>query len=282
MLAVMPPVVDATFLDAHPEVVLADVRWYLDGRDGRAAFEAAHLPGAIWVDLEATLSAHDRAATEGRHPLPDPTAFAASMGALGIGDDSMVVAYDDAGGLTAGRLVTMLRMLGRDAAILDGGLTVWTAAGRPVAGGAATSRAPREFTAAPWPVHRLASADDAAGLAAAGGAVLDARAPERFRGEVAMVDPRPGHLPGARNAPWAAVLGVDGRLKTPDELRQHFASLGADTGDVVAYCGSGVSACMNVIAMEHAGLTPARLFVASWSGWSADTGRPAELGNGAR
>jgi thiosulfate/3-mercaptopyruvate sulfurtransferase len=282
MLAVMPPVVDATFLDEHPEVVVADVRWYLDGRDGRAAFEVAHLPGAIWVDLEGSLSAHDRPATDGRHPFPDQAAFAAAMGALGIGDDAVVVAYDDTGGLTAGRLVTMLRMIGHEAAILDGGLTVWAASGRPPETGASAPRDAREFTAAPWPVHRLASAEEAVALAAAGGAVLDARAPERFRGEVAMIDPRPGHLPGARNAPWASVLGADGRLKSPDELRAHYAALGADTGDVVAYCGSGVSACMNVLAMEHAGLTPPRLFVASWSGWSADPDRPAELGDGIR
>ena len=278
----MPPVVDATFLDEHPEVVLADVRWYLDGRDGRAAFEAGHLPGAVWVDLEGALSAHDLPATEGRHPLPSPQAFAAAMGALGIGDTSIVVAYDDTGGLTAGRLVAMLRMLDREAAILDGGLTVWAASGRPVATGPAPVPSPKEFTAAPWPVQRLASAEDALALAAAGGAVLDARAPERFRGEVAMVDPRPGHLPGARNAPWASVLGPDGRLKSPEDLRAHYAALGADDGDVVAYCGSGVSACMNVLAMEHAGLTPPRLYVASWSGWSADPERPAELGDGAR
>src|SRR4051794_33214887 len=109
MHAVIPPVVDAAFLDNHPEAVLADVRWYLDGRDGSAAFETAHLPGAVWVDLEASLSARDRPSTEGRHPLPDPDAFAASMSALGIGDGMLVVAYDDSGGVTAGRLVTMLR-----------------------------------------------------------------------------------------------------------------------------------------------------------------------------
>jgi thiosulfate/3-mercaptopyruvate sulfurtransferase len=159
---------------------------------------------------------------------------------------------------------------------------MWATSGRPLAAGAAAPPEAREFTAAPWPVHRLASAEDTVALAAAGGAVLDARAPERFRGEVAMVDPRPGHLPGARNAPWASVLGADGRLKSPDALRAHYAALGADSGDVVAYCGSGVSACMNVLAMEHAGLTPPRLFVASWSGWSADPGRPAEVGDGTR
>jgi thiosulfate/3-mercaptopyruvate sulfurtransferase len=258
--------------------VLADVRWYLDGRDGLGAFEAAHLPGAIWVDLEGALAAHDLPAAEGRHPLPAPEAFAASMGALGIGDHTVVVGYDDAGGMTSGRLVTMLRMLGRDAAVLDGGLAGWVADGRPVATGPSPQPTPTSFTPSPWPADRLASADDALTHAAAGGAVIDARAAERFTGEVALIDPRPGHIPGARNAPWASVLGADGRFKSPDELRAHFASLGADGEGTVAYCGSGVSACMNVLAMEHAGLTPPRLYVASWSGWSVQADRPAELG----
>ena len=272
------PVVDASFLDAHPEAVVADVRWYLDGRDGHAAFLAGHLPGARWVDLEGALAAHDRPATEGRHPFPTPEAFAAAMGALGIGDGSLVVAYDDAGGMTSGRLVVMLRMVGIDAAVLDGGLTVWDAAGRPVESGPVAAPSPATFTPRPWPADRLADADEALAHAAAGGAVLDARAAERFTGEVALIDPRPGHVPGARNAPWASVLGPDGRMKSPDELRHHYAELGAADGQAVAYCGSGVSACMNVLAMERAGLTPPRLYVASWSGWSIDPDRPAELG----
>jgi thiosulfate/3-mercaptopyruvate sulfurtransferase len=278
MQHVIKPVVDATFLDAHPEAVVADVRWYLDGRDGHAAFLDAHLPGAVWVDLEQALAAHDLPVTEGRHPFPTPDAFAAAMGALGIGDGSLVVAYDDAGGMTSGRLVTMLRMIGVDAAVLDGGLTVWTAEGRPVESGPVSAPAAATFTPRPWPADRLASADEALAHAAAGGAVLDARAAERFTGEVAMIDPRPGHVPGARNAPWASVLGPDGRMKSADELRRHYAELGATDGQAIAYCGSGVSACMNVLAMERAGLTPPRLYVASWSGWSSDPERPAELG----
>lgn len=278
------PVVDAAFLDTigapGPDAVIADVRWYLDGRDGREAFEAAHIPGAIWVDLDSALAAHDRPPTEGRHPLPEPDDFAAAMGALGIGDGTVVVAYDDTGGLTAGRLVVMLRMLGRDAAVLDGGLVAWIGDGRPVASGPAQTPTTATFTASPWPRHRLADADATAAHAAAGGAVLDARIHERFTGEVTMIDPRPGHVPGARSAPWASVLAPDGRLRPPGELRRHFTELGADVGDAVTYCGSGVSACMNVIAMEHAGLVPPRLFVASWSGWSADSDRPVELGAG--
>ncbi|MEY4174713.1 MAG: hypothetical protein RI900_1878 [Actinomycetota bacterium] len=274
----LPPVVDASYLLAHPEVVRADVRWYLDGRDGRVAFEQAHLPGAVWVDLDASLAAHGLPPAEGRHPLPDPADFAAAMGALGIGDHSVVVAYDDTGGMTAGRLVTMLRMIGRDAAVLDGGLTAWQADGHPVVTGAAEPLPPAHFTPVAWPAHRVATADETAAHAAAGGAVIDARAHERFTGEVAVIDPRPGHVPGARSAPWASVLGPDGRLRPAAELRAHYEALGAADGDVIAYCGSGVSACMNIVAMEHAGLEPARLYPASWSGWSSDPDRPVELG----
>ena len=261
--------------------VLADVRWYLDGRDGHAAFQQAHLPGAVWVDLDRQLAAHGGPAGEGRHPFPTPDAFAAAMSELGIGDDTVVVAYDDTGGLTAGRMVTMLRMLGCDAAVLDGGLAAWTAAGHPVATGPEPAPAPAVFTTQPWPAHRLATADEAAAHAAAGAPVLDARAHERFTGEQALIDPRPGHVPGARSAPWAAVLGADGHLLPPEQLRRHFTALGAaDEGaDPITYCGSGVSACMNIVAMEHAGLTPPRLYVASWSGWSAQPDRPAELGD---
>jgi thiosulfate/3-mercaptopyruvate sulfurtransferase len=274
MQHVIPPVVDAAFVADHPEAVLADVRWYLDGRDGRAAYESGHLPGAVWVDLDHQLAGHGLAATEGRHPFPTPAAFAASMGALGIGDQSVVVAYDDTGGLTAGRLVVMLRMLGHDAAVLDGGLARWPG---EVDTGWVVPR-PATFTARDWPAERLADADEAATLATSGGAVIDARAHERFTGEVTQIDPRPGHIPGARSAPWSAVL-ADGVLRSPAELREHYAALGIGPGDdAIASCGSGVSACMNIVAMEHAGLQPARLYVASWSGWSADPDRPTELG----
>jgi thiosulfate/3-mercaptopyruvate sulfurtransferase len=153
----------------------------------------------------------------------------------------------------------------------------WLAAGGPVAVGPGAARPPATFTPTPWPADRLATADDTAALAGGGGSVLDARAAERFTGEVALIDPRPGHVPGACSAPWASVLGADGRFRSPDDLRAHFAALGAD-GPTIAYCGSGVSACMNILAMERAGLTPPRLYVASWSGWAADPRRPAELG----
>lgn len=203
------------------------------------------------------------------------------MSALGIGDDTVVVAYDDTGGVTAGRLVVMLRMLGRSAALLDGGLGAWIADGRATEVGAGPAAiAPAKFTITEWPAQRLASADEAADFASRGGAVLDSRAHERFTGEQVLIDPRPGHMPGARSAPWAALHRPDGRLLDRAELLAHFHHLGADTdANTVAYCGSGVSACLNVIAMEHAGLSPARLYVGSWSGWAADPERPVELGD---
>jgi len=265
--------------DGRP-LVVADVRWYLDGRDGRAAYVDAHLPGAVFVDLEAHLAAHGRPATEGRHPFPTPADFASSMGDLGIGADAVVVAYDDAAGFTSARLVVMLRMLGQDAAVLDGGLVGWSASGRPTEAGSGSARPTCDVAVREWPAHRFASADETVAAAAAGEAVLDARARERFTGEVAMIDPRPGHIPGARSAPWNAVLGDGPAFRSPADLRAHFSALGADAGRPVAYCGSGVSACVNLVAMEHAGLVPARLYAASFSGWSADPDHEVETGLG--
>lgn len=266
----------------HAEVVLADVRWYLDGRSGRDAFAAGHLPGAVFVDLDADLSAATGApAAAGRHPLPTPKAFAAAMGRLGISDSTAVVAYDDSGGGTAARLVWMLRVTGHDAALLDGGLAAWT--GEREAG-AGVSRPAASFTPVPWPSGALASADETAALAARAGhdaAVLDARTAERFRGDTEPVDARAGHVPGARNAPWQANLdAATGRFLAPDALRRRFEALGVTEGDeVVAYCGSGVSACANLLALEAAGFERTKLFAASWSGWSADPQRPVATGD---
>lgn len=277
-MTTMPPIVTASELADHPDAVIADVRWYLDGRDARAAYEAGHLPGAIFVDLEHDLSTPTLPATEGRHPFPDPQAFATAMGSLGIGDDSTVIAYDDTGGMTAGRLVVMLRMIGREAAVLDGGLRDWHG---ELMTGPGTQRKLRDFTPCEWPADRLADADETAALARSEHAVvLDARAGERFTGAVTQIDPRPGHIPGAASAPWAAVVDPDThRFRTVDELTDHYEALGVGTADtVVAYCGSGVSACMNILAMERAGLPPARLYVASFSGWSADPDHEVETG----
>jgi thiosulfate/3-mercaptopyruvate sulfurtransferase len=272
----IPPFVDTALLETLPDAVRADVRWYLDGRDGKAAFEAGHLPDAVWVDLDHQLAATDRPPTEGRHPLPDPGAFAAAMRSLGISNDTLVVAYDDTGGLTAGRLAVMLRMIGCDATVLAGGFGAWKG---PIETGPGRVPAAAEFTAVEWPTDRLATADDAERLAARGGAVLDARSRDRFTGEMAQIDKRAGHIPGARCAWWADVLDSDAMPRSPDDIRAYYRQLGVDDGhEAVAYCGSGVSACMNVLAMEHAGLGIPRLYVASWSGWSADPNREAATG----
>jgi thiosulfate/3-mercaptopyruvate sulfurtransferase len=278
---VIAPVVDSSFLLSHPHAVVADVRWYLDGRSGHDAFRAGHLPGAVWIDLEAHLSGHGQPATAGRHPFPQPADFSAAMSAYGIGDDSVVVAYDDMGGMVAARLVVMLRMLGRDAALLDGGLAAWRAEGHPVNEGDGRVPEPATFTERQWPTHRLVDADTAAIHASTGGTVLDARAADRFTGENAAIDPRPGHLPGARNAPWQALLGPDSRMLPTLDLLAHYESVGVDpsaSAKAICYCGSGVSACLNVLAMERLGFDAPRLFVASWSGWSADPDRPVETG----
>lgn len=198
------------------------------------------------------------------------------MGSLGIANDSLVVAYDDTGGLTAGRLAVMLRMIGCDAAVLVGGLGTWTGA---LETGPARTPTALAFTANDWPSNRLASAEEVAQIIAAGGTAIDARSHERFLGEVNQIDKRAGHIPGSRSAPWSEVLDSRGVPRSAGELRDHYKDRGVDDQHaVVAYCGSGVSACMNILAMEQAGLAAPKLYVASWSGWSADPNREAATG----
>lgn len=263
----IPPVVDASWLAEHPEAVLADVRYYLDGRSAAEAYASGHLPGAVRIDMDTVL-ASPASAAEGRHPLPAPAAFAAGLSTAGIGDDTPVVAYDDAGGAMAARLVWLLRMLGHDTALLDGGLAAWE--------GELTQEAPTPssamFTVREWPAEALATIDDAA----TGEFVIDARAGERYRGESEPIDPRPGHIPGAHSYPLTGNLAPDGRFLTPEALRERFAAV-SDASRVISYCGSGVTACHNLIAMEYAGLGRGRLYPGSWSQWSA-TDRPAATG----
>lgn len=256
------PVVQA----APAGAVLADVRWYADGRPVSDAYEQGHLPGAVLVDLESALAG---AATPegGRHPLPSPEEFAAAMAGLGIGDDDLVVAYDDEGGVLAARLVWMLRVTGHEAALLDGP--------GPLTSTGTATRAPAVFTPRPWPAERLATAQDALDP---GSVVLDARAGERYRGEVEPLDPRAGHVPGARSLPCRELV-EDGRLLPVEQLRARFAAVGVEAGsDVVAYCGSGVTACHDLLAMEHAGLGTGRLYPGSWSAYSADPDAPVATG----
>ena len=263
------PLVEADWLADHlDEVHVVDVRWYLDGRSGRAAYEAGHIPGAVWLDLDAELSAPATLA-DGRHPLPPPAQFAHALGRVGIAEGRPVVAYDDAGGSIAARLWWMLHVLAEPVAVLNGGLASWpgpleteTPTAQPVV------RTPRE-----WPLERFVTADEVADAADA--ALYDARTAERYaRGS--DIDPRPGHIPGAISAPWAANLGSDGRFLEPAALRARFAEAAQRRG--IAYCGSGVTACHDLLAMELAGLTETALYTGSWSQWGADESRPAATG----
>ena len=264
----IPPVVDiAWWQERRDRVVLADVRWHLDGRSGREAYNHGHLPGAVFVDLDGRLSG-DGSPEAGRHPLPQPDAFADAMAQLGIGDEDIVVAYDDTGGLSAARLVWMLRATGHDAALLDGGLGAY----RGPLEQSVPERARAVFTPRSWPSDRLADIDAAADAAHV---VLDARAPERYRGEHEPVDPRAGHIPGAHSLPAAENLDLQGRFLPVDQLRRRLREVGvAAGGPVVSYCGSGVAACHNLLAIEHAGLGHGRLYPGSWSQYSHDDARP--------
>lgn len=265
----IPPFVSVAWLEAHPDAVLVDSRWYPDGRSGHAAYVAGHIPGAVFADLDVDMSAPASAA-EGRHPLPTPEGFAEALGFLGIREDDVVVAYDDSGGVFAARLVWMLRTLGQPAAVLDGGIGSYVG---PLQSGE-SSRTEVTTAVRPWPREALATADDAL---SPGVTALDARTRERFAGAPSPLDPRPGHIPGAVSAPCGENL-AGGRVKSPDDLAVRFAELGvSDAREVVAYCGSGVTACHNLLAMEHAGLGRGRLYPGSWSAYAADPTRPVTV-----
>jgi thiosulfate/3-mercaptopyruvate sulfurtransferase len=265
----------AEHLDA---VIVADVRW--SPADGTAAAEAAfaagHIPGAVFFDVDRDLAATPFVEGPGRHPLPSPEAFARTLSSAGIDDDAEVVVYDDVGGSVAPRLWWMLDATGRRTAILDGGLAGWTG---PLETGPALHRPPSVVVPRPWSSDRLADARAAADAVRAGAPVLDARAAERYRGEVEPFDPVAGHVPGARSAPWTDDLDGDGRFLSPDALRRRFAALGVtDARTAVVYCGSGVTSCHDLFAMRLAGLGEARLYEGSWSDWVNDRDRPVATG----
>ena len=239
---------------------------------GRRAYEAAHIPGAVYADVNADLAGKLTGAN-GRHPLPDPDAFIATLGTLGISNDTQVIAYDQDVGMYASRLWWMLRWMGHDAvAVLDGGIAKWSAEGRRTTSGIETNPT-RAFRGVPNDAMVASVADVRAGLP-----LLDARAPERYRGDVEPIDRVAGHIPGARNHFYKMNLGGDGAFKSPEELRVLLTQSLGDTSPeaVVCYCGSGVTACHNLLALEHAGLRGARLYPGSWSEWSSDPSRPVE------
>jgi len=261
-----PIVSSAWLLDNPANVVVCDVRAYLDGRSGAEAYERNHIPGARFIDLDTVLTSPP-APVLGRHPLPDPADFAAGLSGAGIDHDTPVIAYDDAGGMIAGRLVWMLRTLGQPAALLDGGIAGWPG---ELSSTVDTVR-PVENLARPWPKHVIVDADEVEATVAAGGLVVDSRAAPRYSGEEEPIDPKPGHVPGAINMPFADNL-ADGFFASTAEIRDRFMQAGVDS-DTIFYCGSGVSACNNILAAEAAGLGVGRLYVGSWSGWSSDESR---------
>ncbi|WP_265520671.1 sulfurtransferase [Oerskovia flava] len=264
-----------------PGCVLLDVRWVLGRTDGHAQYLAGHLPGAVYVDLESELAAPASPAS-GRHPLPDVDALQAAARRWGVRADSDVVVYDAVGGTSAARAWWLLRWAGHgQVRILDGGLEAWLRAGRDLETGDVVPE-PGDVVVRPGAMPVLGP-DDAAHLASSGtGVLLDARAAERYRGEIEPVDPRAGHVPGAVSAPTADNLTTDGTFLDESALAARFRGLGAVPGARVGvYCGSGVTAAHEVAALAAVGVDAA-LWAGSWSQWSNDPARPVEVGPGRR
>ncbi|MFT3954925.1 MAG: sulfurtransferase [Piscinibacter sp.] len=266
-------------LESGTEPAIVDCGFDLvDTEAGERAWRESHVPGSSYLHLDRDLCG-TKTGRNGRHPLPERRAFAATLGRLGITPATQVIALDRQGGPYAARLWWMLRWLGHEAvAVLDGGFDAWRAAG-----GAADAQAPAPRAAAPYPERApLASTTGGDALAAQLGRMrlLDARAGERFRGEVEPLDKAAGHIPGALNRFFKDNLDVGGRFKPAGQLRSEFEALiGRDAAaQTVHQCGSGVTACHNLLAMEHAGLTGSRLYPGSWSEWSADPSRPIARG----
>lgn len=265
----MKPFVSGSWLEERlgdGRLVIADVRWYLDGRSGAQAFELGHLPGAVYVDLDKDLAGPSKKGT-GRHPLPKPADFAAAMSRLGISRKSRVIAYDDAGGVMAARLVWMLRALGVRAALLDGGITAWNGAWES---GPADEPKPATFEPGRWPAKLLAQLDELGEAKV----ILDARPADRYAGEAPDLDARSGHIPGAVNVPCRENVDDRGLLLDKERLRERFAGAGVTPkrvarGKVVSSCGSGVTACHNLLVMEQLGFGAARLYPGSWSQYAA-------------
>lgn len=247
------------------EVRLFDIRWDLtDPSAGRARYREGHIPGAAFVDLERDLTGPEG---PGRHPLPSAAEFAGTLGRLGVGPHSNVVVYDDASGSIAARMWWMLEALGHrgTARVLDGGWQAWQRSGFETSTEDVVP-APVDY---PTPPGGYRGTVDRAEVASATGHVLmDARSPERYRGEVEPVDPRAGHIPGAVNTPWQGNLEDDGRFKDPTELRHRYESLGADRRPVIVSCGSGVTSCHVALSLELAGLPRPQLYPGSFSDWS--------------
>ncbi|HZM94249.1 MAG TPA: sulfurtransferase [Vicinamibacterales bacterium] len=264
--------------------VIVDCRYDLQNESwGLEQYQAAHIPGAAYVSLNEHLSA-PRTGSNGRHPLPSVDTLAATFGRLGISPDIQVVVYDQDSGMYASRLWWSLRYLGHDTvALLDGGWAKWIRERRPTASGD-EQRRPVTFNAKPRREMQVGVDDVERHVGNAAVLLVDARAPERFEGRTEPIDRMPGHIPGAVNHFFKTNLAEDGTMLAPDRLRHAFDDVlrGHTPSETVMYCGSGVTACHNLLAMEHAGLPGARLYVGSWSEWSADPSRPKEKGPSTR
>ncbi|MGF6834515.1 thiosulfate/3-mercaptopyruvate sulfurtransferase [Paenarthrobacter sp. TE4293] len=264
----MKPFVDWSWCADNPgKFVLADCRWYLDGSSGRDAYDRGHLPDAVFVDLDQWLSG-PASPGAGRNPLPEPEVFAEGMRQAGIDESDTVVAYDDAGGVIAARLVWMLRSTGHKASILNGGLAAYP--GEPTT----NTPAPRtgDFPVHAWPAHVLADISEASGGTYP---VIDARNRDRYDGLQDPVDPRPGHIPGAVNVPCRENIDSSGQLLPEQQVRANFERAGVTSaGNTVSYCGSGVTACHNLLVMEQLGMGSGRLFVGGWSQYARANDRP--------
>ncbi|MEV6502957.1 sulfurtransferase [Streptomyces prunicolor] len=267
----------AELLGSERPPVLLDVRWALGDPHGRDHYADGHIPGAVYVDLDTELAA-PASPEGGRHPLPDLTELQESARRWGIGDGRSVVVYDDLGNTAAARAWWLLRYAGvTDVTLLDGALGAWRAAGLPLESGTPADPAPGDVVLRAGALPTT-DADGAAELAVTG-LLLDARAGERYRGEVEPVDPRAGHIPGAVSAPTGENLAADGTFLAPELLRKRFEERGAgDAARIGVYCGSGVTAAHQIAALEIAGFE-ATLFPGSWSAWSADPARPAATGD---
>jgi thiosulfate/3-mercaptopyruvate sulfurtransferase len=269
------PIIQVDELADQPTQTLLDVRWQLTTGSQPNLYASGHIPGAVFVDLDRDLAAPPGAG--GRHPLPTAEDFERAMRAAGVRTDAPVVVYDDANGLPAARAWWLLRYFGHaQVALLDGGLGAWLAAGRPLTEGDERPRQPGDFQARPGAMSVLDAAQ--AGALAAAGVLIDARAPERYRGETEPMDPVAGHIPGARNWPMARTLNAAGRLLPETELAEGLRALtrGAEVG---AYCGSGITAAHTVLALELAGIRGAALYPGSWSEWVTDPARPVATGD---
>jgi thiosulfate/3-mercaptopyruvate sulfurtransferase len=275
--------IDPVTLMSHlhdPEWVVLDARFDLAApAKGEAQYREGHLPGARYVSLDADLSGPKIGAT-GRHPLPDPATAAATFGRLGIGNDTQVVVYDADAGSFAARAWWMLRWLGHQkVAVLDGGLAAWQRAGLALSSDD-EQWAPARFVPHVVADARLSVNEVLPHASQPDHVLVDARAPERFRGQSETLDPKAGHIPGAVNRFFQQNLTAEKTFKTPEALRAEWAAVvGDDASRAVMYCGSGVTACHNLLALEHAGLHGARLYPGSWSEWCADSSRPVATGD---